>query len=155
MSISSDGILVFGIDLGEAEQWAEWTDFMPRDLAEAFQGDCEFEEWLAREAGLEEYDHEGMSERAKNAYFARMREIVAACPVEDVLHCAYDYGMIILAVRGYEHRASRGSPVDLTPDMLAPPPAEKVEAFKQWLREHNVNLDGLDEPHWILTSIYG
>ena len=154
MSRSSDGILAFGIDLGAKDEWEDWAEFMPRDLAEAFAGDCEFENWLACEAGLGEYDHEGMTESERTAYFAKLRETKEACPVEEVLHCAYDYGMRILAVRGYEYRASRGYPEDITPDMLQVP-AEKVQAFKQWLREHNVNLDKLEEPHWILTSIYG
>ena len=148
MGISSDGILVFGVDFGseQEEDVPKWLiDFMGTHD----DGDG-FDDAVAKEAGIPAYDH-GATEDEKTEHWRRYREAVAACPVEQVLHCSYDYAMVILAVRGTVKRASRGYPQTIEASELEVS-ALDITRFRDWIREH-----GGDDvtPTWILTSVYG
>ena len=148
MGISSDGILVFGVDLGCEEEW--FPTVLPDAIIKELTGDG-FDNYIYRCAGVPEF-RDDETEDEQDARWEAQRAAINACPVKDVLHCSYDYGMWILAVRGTEMIAPRGCPQEITSDKLQVPP-EKVEAFKAWCTEHGIELH--TEPGWILTSVYG
>ncbi len=132
MGISSDGMLVFGI---------EWED---DDTMPEFMGEFDdFDEYLDSLNDLPDYGEPGHS-------FSDQQEARDKIPVDMVRHCSYDYPMFIFAVRGYEFSASRGYPMEITADKLKVDP-EKLKAFKLWLAERGIQ----GEPSWFLCSIMG
>lgn len=129
MGVSSVGLLVFGIDLGEDEPefWGDHNDM---------------DDFLDSESGLPTYgcpgyDYEKLSANRKK------------CPADVIFYCSYDYPMHILAVRGTERRVSRGYVKEIETLSVEP---EKVEAFKAWCADHGI-ADA--EPKWLLCSMYG
>jgi hypothetical protein len=136
MSISSTGILVFGFDLGGEE------GALP--LPELLGEDETFEDFIADEAGIEPWK-EGLGDE----YYARKRAAIAACPVDLVIHCSFEYAMWILAIRGTEINAPRGYPQIVKGWDV---PQEKIEAARKWCLDYGVEWQ---EPTWILCSIYG
>ena len=128
MGVSSDGIVVFGIDLGE-----EPPEFL----------DGDFDDYLDSISGLPQYGEPGHSWDAINAHRK-------ACPADVTIYCSYDYPMYILAVRDTEVRVSRGYVIDVS-DLPAPDEA-RLAAFKAWCVERGVENP---EPKWLLCSLYG
>lgn len=129
MGISSDGILVFGIDLGE-----EQPEFM---------GECDgFDDYMDSQNGLPQWGEVGHDWDATHAFRN-------SYPASMTLHCSYDYPMHILAVPGTETTAYRGSPKEI--EFLSVSD-EKVDAFKAWCVEHGIEDP---EPKWLLASMYG
>lgn len=146
MGVSTDGQLSFGVDFGE--------EYPERLRVPALaDGDDEFEDLVYRDAGVPMIpeDYKSETEDARELRWRLQNEARAACPVKHVIHCSYDYGMHILAVRGFHYRASRGDAMDLTAEQLSVP-AERIEAFKKWLADHGVEAE---EPRWILSSLWG
>lgn len=139
MGQSTDGILVFGFDLGVED---ESPDFLGEfdDLTDL----------LSDEAGLTEWRND-FTDAQSSAYFKTRRELEAACPVDIVLHCSGDYPMYILAIRGYEYSASRGSPEIIEMDKLIVDDA-KIQAAKEWCEAHGIEWQ---EPKWVLASYWG
>lgn len=131
MGVSSDGILVFGIELG-------LEDELPEFLYTEDGDEIDFDEMVDGELGTHDLPY---SERVK----ARK-----AYPVDLVCHCSYDYPMYILAVPGTEISASRGYPHEFT-NGLPTVTQEQIDAFKEWAAEHDIE----GEPCWVLTSMYG
>ena len=93
MGVSTDAILVFGIDLGEDAE----------DLFEVRNedGDFEFDNVLLADAGLKDWNHET---EPYEAYRARLQEAKKKAGVDLVIHCSYDYPMYILAVSLKAHQ---------------------------------------------------
>ena len=118
MSISSDGVLAFGVDIGEVENMRE----CPHEDG--------WSEWIQKEFPS----------------------------IEVVLHCSFDYPMLIIAVRDTCVTAYRGCPKAVTPET---PKQEKIDALKEVLSKLKPLVEGeyspmqLSEPSWILTSLYG
>jgi hypothetical protein len=139
MGISSDGILVYGIDFGEEMPNPEW---------EEHDEEFDLDDLIAEEAGLPVW-RENMTNQESTEYWAKKRELVAACPVEMVYYCSYDYSMHILAIRGTRLKASRGYAEEVPTFEVD---AEKKDAFKQWCESHGVEYS---EPKWLLCSMYG
>ena len=130
MGVSSDGLLWYGVDLGDGEDdLSEHLEAIingPDEDADDYDEDADFygdgREWLA-EHGL--------------------------TGVEFVQHCSYDYPMYGLAITGTSVRAPRGYPkqVDLKG---APDPAPILAAMRAL--EVPVNEDAIG---WHLGSLYG
>lgn len=173
MGISSDGILAFGVDLGEPDDvelpWA----------SDGEDDDGEFEEWYVGLHGVtaahlwDAYNawaetpealaipgHSG--ERLKayeaahpawreelDAYYEKKHEIEGAAPIEIVQHCSYDYPMYIVAVPGTVTTAYRGSPEKI-PDFDVD--SAKVAAAGDFCAAHGIPFDN---PGWLLASMYG
>ena len=133
MGVSTDGILVLGIDLGE-------------DLPE-FMGD-DFDTWLEEQSGINPPNHNDYDNDWPK-YWDAMREYKQDFPVDVVRHCSGDYPMYILAVNGTEHKASRGDPVIIDPVNLSFNTIE-VEKFIDFCDEHGI--DGT--PQWLLCSMW-
>ena len=140
MGVSTDGLLVFGINFGE-------------ELPEPFRGYEEFDldEIIADEGGLTIW-RDNMTDEESTAYWARKKELVEASPVTHVMHCSWQHPDHIFAVRGFSHRAARGFPEKIGVQDLDVPFA-KIEAFKKWLTDHGVDVD--EEPVWFLASMWG
>ena len=128
MSVSSDGILVFGFPIGEEDESPE------------FLGECDdMDDFIA-----------GVWDTSKTDYATR-KAIIDTCPADLALYCSYDYGMNILSVRGTELSASRGDAVEVTAEHLAVSP-ERIAAFKSWCESVGIEYQ---EPRWLLCSLYG
>lgn len=129
MGVSSNGILVFGIDLGEEE-----PDFL--------EGQDGFDSYLNGLSGLPSWGEAGHSFKDQQAF----RD---SCPADMTLYCSYEYPMFILSVRGTETTVYRGSVEEITSLEVD---AEKVAAFKAWCAERGIEGQ---EPKWLLVSMYG
>lgn len=132
MGVSSDGLLVFGIDLGE-----ELPEFL-----EDFDG--EFDSFVDSLNGLPQYgelDHD----------WNKTWEFRQKFPVDLVLYCSYDYPMYILAIRNYEYHVSRGYTEEILCEDLKVP-QELINEFKAFCQSWNIEYK---EPKWLLASMYG
>lgn len=173
MGISSDGILVFGVDLGSIEEDGVKAPWHSED------GEGEgFDDWLGKLADADttpmwEHHYKWIEEHPEvqnktsgeqvsaweganpemraslNAAYEKAREAREACPIDVVLHCAYDYAMEIVAVRGTETRAYRGTPKEITTFEVDP---QRLEAARAFCLEHGIPFE---DPKWLLTSIFG
>ena len=130
MGVSSNGILVYGINFDEE----------PPEFIEAFDND--FDDYLNSLSGLPEYGQPGHDFAAQRAF----RETV---PADMTMYCSYEYPMYILAVRGTETVVHRGYVKDIESLEV---PADRVEAFKAWCIDRGIQNP---EPKWLLCSMYG
>lgn len=131
MGQSTDGILVFGVDLGE-----ELPEKL-QDLLDEFDGD--FDTFLCKRGGIPSYGEEGHS-------FQVSRAFVETQPVTLVTHCSGEYPMYILGARASYQSASRGYANEAT--MTLSP--ESVVALTAFLAEFEVE----EEPKWLLASYW-
>lgn len=146
MGVSTDAILAFGFNLVD-----EGDD---KTLAERFgaedEGDFDFEEWLAERAGaVYPENHSGIDSPEYQAYSQARRAAIAACPVEIILHCSYDYPMYFLALRGSQKRANRGYPQAITTEA---PSQERIAAMRALCEQHGIDWQ---EPSWHIFSLWG
>ena len=126
MGVTSDGVLVFGFPIGEADEVPE------------FLGECDdMDDFIGGP-----WSNEGHDARAAK---------INACPADLTLYCSYDYPMHILSVRGTELAANRGDALEVTPEHLAVAP-ERIAAFKAWCETNGIEYQ---EPKWLLCSMYG
>lgn len=132
MGQSTDGILVFGVDLGE-----ELPEFL-QDIEDE-DGEGTFDALLCQKAGIPQYGEEGYDYHAKAAFLEKQ-------PLAMITHCSGDYPMYILGVRASHQTASRGSPQEVSMDLSS----EAVYALNALLAEHGIT----DEPKWLLASIW-
>jgi hypothetical protein len=137
MGISSDGLLIYGFDLGIEDE---------QPFSELLADNEEFDDFIANEAGIE-----GWTENAKDDYWKRYREAVEACPVELHIHCSYDYPMYVLGVRGANFTAYRGDPTIIEKDAFNIS-EDKIKAAKEWCEKYKIEWQ---EPKWVLCSLYG
>lgn len=145
MGLSSDGILFFGINLGDDEDREEPLPWEGKD------GEGEWEDFVAKKAGIEkptvEYTDE--TEALYDEYFEKRNKLVAATGCDVLQHGADS--CLAHAIVLKHTSASRGYPVKLereyfevsTTDVL------KIIEFCQIL---DVKWE---EPSWILTSWLG
>ena len=129
MGVSSDGLLVYGIDLGE-----ESPAFLDEDQ--------EFDDLLLTEGGQPQYGDEGHDFKDQWAYLEQQ-------PVKLTLYCSYDYPMHILSVLGTEVSVNRGYVEEITSLDVD---AEKRSQFIEWCKAHGIENP---EPKWLLASMYG
>lgn len=139
MGVSSDGLLVFGIDLGEElpEPWQAYEDF-------------DFDDYLAESAGHPAW-RSGMTDEESGAYHDQKWKIIEAAPVTLEEYCSYDFPMYILSIPETTIRVNRGDVEEIKPiDLVVP--REKIDAMKAWCEEHKIQWS---EPKWLLCSMYG
>jgi len=148
MGVSTDAILAFGFDLGADEDQPLAARFGEEesDDGESF----DFEDWVARRAGaVYPEGHSGIDSDEYKAYSAKRDAAFAACPVEMVMHCSYDYPMYFLALRGSKTRAWRGTPSAVNP---TPPSDAQVTAMQAFCAEHGIEWQ---QPGWHIFSMWG
>lgn len=129
MGISSDGILVYGIDLGEEKP--------------EFLGDHEdMDELLMAEGSQPQWGDEGHD-------FKKQWAFLATCPADLTMYCSYDYPMYILSVRGTKKDVARGYVEEV--ESLSVDDAKRDE-FIAWCEAHGIENP---QPKWLLASMYG
>jgi len=118
MGISSDGLLVYGCDLGSIVNELYWSDDDPDtpewyDREEIYNNGFEDPaiKYLLEKTGLfteTDWESEG--------YWKRKNEAEAKLGINFVYHCSYDYAMLILtASAAPSYRAWRGEPISIDP----------------------------------------
>ncbi len=154
MSISSDGQLCYGIEFDYGYEFP-WDD-------ENFEGDIE--EWWRFVNGYEPpfqlYDGGDYvggvrppEEKIDEWYDHRKKfDDEHPLPIACVLHCSYDYGMYILAVKGTYYSASRGYPKTIDNfDVDEYNLKTLIDFCKKYIKDDKIEL----KPKWILSSLYG
>lgn len=150
MGISSDGILVYGYDLGDDFDTPPW--YSDEDEDEGFAETAVA--YLLEKSGLfTETDWEA------EGYYKRKFEAENKVGVTIIYHCGYDYPMYILAPKDdhSEFRAYRGYPKYLEADHLNIPEEVRAEwdAKLEWALKELQMTPINKSPQWILTSILG
>lgn len=126
MGVSTDGILVFGIDLGD-------------EIPEFMDGYDDWWHFTDVVAGLEDAEYKLRNEFRENY------------AVDLVQHCSYNYPMYILAINGTEHRNSRGYLTEIDPTEMVVS-QEKIDKLKTFCEEYGIEWQ---EPKWYLCSMWG
>lgn len=132
MGVSTNAVLVFGIDIGE-----DLPEFL-----EDFDGD--FDDFLADYSGLPKWGEEGHD-------FDKTVAWNNDFPVELVQHCSYEYPMYILAVRGTESTARRGYAAEIDVASMQIDNV-KILQLKNFCEQYNIEWQ---EPKWLLCSMWG
>lgn len=126
MGISSDGILVYGIQLKE--------EF--------------FDDSFSDDEDIENEDAGGLSGAKLLSWMQYHNK-----PVDDIIlvtHCSYDYPMYILGINETECTAWRGSPVKIKSLSIDPEWDIKIKSFIKKYKIKTTKSIG-----WWLCSIYG
>lgn len=129
MGVSSDGILVYGIDLGEEKP--EFLDDF-EDLDELLLADGNQPQW-----GDPGHD------------FNKQWAFLATCPADMTMYCSYECPMYILSMRGTKKDVARGYVEEISSLDVD---ADKRAAFIAWCIAHGIENP---EPKWLLASMYG
>lgn len=172
MGIDSDGILAFGVDLGEEPD-------LPWRVYDEEEGDytADFEEWYCNLHGVsnktlwaayyewaetpegqavlghqrvQAYEDANPEWRdSLNDHYTERKSLLKNVPIEIVTHCSWDYPMYIVAVEGSVTKAYRGGPQKIEDWVV---PHGKVQTASDFCDEHGIPFE---DPTWILASIYG
>ena len=159
MSISSDGILCYGFQIkdedGDIIGEGETPEFLKTSLDDDDDDDSEpleFDDLLANIAKINspdvEYDEHSKEEYEE--YWGKKHELERVCPVELVIHCSFEYGMYILAIKESHSAAYRGYPVELGKQITTNPAWDSI--LRNFCKEANIPFE---EPGWVLASLYG
>lgn len=149
MGVSTDGILFFGIEIGDHKPWGDDDD--------------DWEDVVAKAAGIEkpadaypdEGDHslEAEAIRVKcNAWFvAKWKAVEAFWSVDVGFHCSSDDPMWYVAVKRLRWIARRGYPEKIPSDLGNPTSTEMNDMRRL------VGILGCkwEEPTWWLVSLWG
>jgi hypothetical protein len=146
MGVSTDAILVYGIQLGSPEEgdelpWGEDTD-IDAYVLERYGAPKEIE-----------FDEDEESEQYKRwrRRLDERREFEKTIPVEIDTHCSDDYTMYTLIIKESRKRASRGSPEAIDPDDMRRN-HEWILDLKEACRKLEIEYE---EPRWWLQSYWG
>ena len=147
MGVSTDAILVFGIDLNENGycEEGEHPAFL-EELADEDEGgvwEVIFEDVIAKDAGLERGD---MDWQEWDKIIGPAKETAG---VDLAHHCHSDYPMYILAIAGTEMRARRGFPIGM--DALPAISTEQTDKLQDFCKRHSIPWR---QPQWLLCSIW-
>jgi hypothetical protein len=157
VGISSDGILVYGYDLGDEPEngYQDTPEWLKKAEEESeFENFAESAEiYLLAQSGFTDTDWES------EGYWERKRAAEEQMGVEILYHCAYEYPMFIITVKDKraQFRAYRGQPISLGIDQLNIPSFVKEEwdAKLKWASDLLGFKTTNERPTWILTSILG
>ena len=136
MGVSTDAILVFGINLGED------GDELYDQYREAIGEENDFEEFIVFQANLDHSDPD---------YFEKREAVLKNCPMDITVHCCDNEPMVILGLRGTETTAWRGDVKIINPEDLVIP-EQKIQAAYDWCVKHKLPWE---EPKWLLVSWWG
>lgn len=148
MGVSTDAILVYGIDLCDEE--GETPLFMQNDDGD----EIEFDDVLLNDAGYAPWgwDADDAVCEPYEVYSARRKDAQEQAGVELVTHCSGDYPMYILAVSGAGMSASRGIPLAVDVPILNMNQLEGREKLRVFCKCHDIPWV---EPKWMLCSYWG
>lgn len=179
MSVSTDGILTFGVDLGEEPEGLPWQQTQTWDDDEhEDEEELGFDDWLYDINGVsskplwDEYyewergwrtgnyahDSEGVKVYEKlepkwrkklDKSYEDQRKVDNDCPIELITHCSGEYPMDIVAVKGTTTKAWGGEPKEISGFEVDP---KKLEAAAEFCRQHGIPFEN---PKWLLASYWG
>jgi len=132
MGVSTDGIIVYGIQFEDGE--LPWS------------GNDDIEEWWNEETGFK-------GSVNSDSYYddIRAHQQKNPMPVEVVWHCSYDYPMFILSLPGKSISASRGYPTEFNPAELTVTEAEH-KVLKDFCEKYDIKYT---VPKWVVCSMWG
>lgn len=166
MGVSTDGILCYGVDLGEGFDELEPCPFLDaveeRDEEEDFSPAEFIVDILIEAAGFTELDpfpgeeilyEPGAPDYDKwAAWYGRKLDAEKALPVEVVTHCSDGCPMYILAARPVIQNA-RGYPETINPADLVGREEAAKEAVARALE--TLGMKPKNTPGWLLASYWG
>lgn len=147
MSVSTDGILFWGIAYGDqlnADAIAEECGIDKQDFT--------FEDLYAARMGFPRPNVEYTTESKPlfNEYWDQRRELVKACTCEVEMYCSLEYTMWFACIKTSKYHVYRGYETEI-PNGLASQP--------EWMQELKdfCELMGLEyrDPKWLLVSYWG
>lgn len=138
MSVSTDGIIGFGVIITGNLPWYDDDD--------EYEGD--YEEWWKDETGFGLKWSDGNSDE----YFKLSKEHMKAHPLpfEEINYCSVDYPEYVLAVPSSVVRCVRGLPTKI--DKLSFEKKE-VTALLEFLEKYEIEYEG--DIGWYLMSYWG
>lgn len=150
MGVSNNAILAFGFALGDECERPQCLNVEgdEDDTYETFDDMVLAKSGLQEPEGKQEYKSKDNSPEWKH-YYQKANEIMAACPVEIVWYCSYDYPMYFIALKGTEQKAYRGYAEKVTMREIKP---EEIAAFKSFCEEYEIEWE---EPAWSIFSMNG
>ncbi len=153
MGVSTDAILVFGIDLVKTGYLKEAGD-EPAFFTEQDEEDWDFDKVLMRDAGLAPWGyHENENQREDYKVFsARRKQAQEQAGVELITHCSGDYPMYILAVANVGWCASRGSTIEISKDDMLMNQLVGINKLREFCVRHDIPWS---DPKWLLCSYWG
>lgn len=145
MSVSNDSILAFGFSLEEE---------LPECLNNAEGSSYEnFEDMLIAKSLVEpDSAHEYKSQAVTPAwieYYKKVDEVKAACPVELVWFCSYEYTMYFMSLKGTKKSASRGYTEEVNTYAVS---EEDIAKFKSFCEDYDIEWQ---EPKWYIFGMNG
>ena len=161
MGTSTDGILVYGYDLGYPEDWKienltedgtlnlPWYDEESEDAVDF--GEAVLTRLLAELTGFTETWEDAVEAGTTDSHFGRKGAAEKQLKVDIVAHCSDDYPMFLLASRKVS--AARGYPEDVTDEIAADVTADR-EHLTAALAALGITPKQT-EPRWILASLWG
>lgn len=139
MTTSTDAILMYGVALHDFDE----CGFVELPFSVGTDEDDDFENFVARRAGVPMYGEEGYE-------YKKIMAANEAYPVDLVRHCSFDAPMWVLGIKDTKKRASRGYPVALN-GTLPVIPNEGVRELKKLCDEFKIEF----VPDWYLFSDWG
>ena len=144
MGVSTNAILIFGIDYEEGE--------LPLMNDE---DDSDFEKIVAEAYGVKEPEVEYSDETTEEyrKYWAKQREVMNQIPVVMETHCSDSCPMYILGLSKTRVSANRGDPATFDRGALETEITDRdIELFKEFYEKFNIEWQ---EPKWLLCSYWG
>ena len=159
MGQSTNGIICYGVDLGEELPWVANSETWGKLEEHGFdEGDNDDEIMAHLLGGLPIFksEHESGSDawgEELSEYWEKRDHILEESGIKLVRHCSGDYPMYILAATGTVMSASRGDPKAFNPAKMA---ADlEMTRGDQKLRAALAKLEVKDqEPSWLLCSMW-
>lgn len=145
MGINSDGILFYGVIFTEEESRPDFiedllTIKLPDDEPE-YRDLMTFTDFVIKDLDLLTHNDDNYNYNTNKLAFANY-------PVEEILHCSYDFSMYGYGLPETYMRASRGNPISFNFPKVHP---ARKQQFIQWFTKYNFEA----KPQWHLTSLYG
>ena len=158
MGVSTDGQISFGISFDEdfefpwnedkyegdiQEWWLDVTGFKPKWYPYTPDGDY-------KDGADSEDPRIGQYHDEKSQWLAEN-----PLPVEEIIHCSYDYPMYIIAALHTYKNANRGYPISFEPSELKVDEDRKKDLID--FCEEYLDLSEVEdkEPKWWLSSLMG
>lgn len=140
MGVSTNGIIVFGIDLEHMDLDGETPEFLNK-YPDNYNN--KFDNFLLEISGLLAFGEEEYSLEA-------IKEFENNYPLELVKHCSEEYPMYILGLRETIIEASRGYPKSFNLENFNIS-EDKIKFLRDFCEQYNIPYR---EPKWYLASMW-
>lgn len=152
MGVSTDALLVYGIDLTRAGYCDE--EEYPAFFTDDDEEDFDFDKVLMRDAGLAPWAYHEDDDKCEDikVFSARRKLAQEQAGVELITHCSGDYPMYILAVAGVGWSASRGSTIEISMADMLVNQLVGTDKLREFCKRHDIPWLN---PKWLLCSYWG